>query len=70
MNFTPTDLRISTHTAVANINTLVNLFIISKKLEINDKIKYIEFGDKIKKGVNLKSQSKKVKEKKKYFLIR
>ena len=67
MKFSPTDLRISTHTATCHIDTLVNLKIIAKYLKIDDTITYIEFGDKIKKGVNMKTQSKKSKEKKRVF---
>ena len=66
MNISPTDLRISTHTATCNINTIVNLQIISKYLEIDDKIKYIEHG-KTQKGENMKILSKKAKEKKRVF---
>ena len=67
MNISPTDLRISTHTATCNINSYINLSIVSKYLDINDKIKYIEHGDSVKKGVNMKVQSKKAKAKKRVF---
>ena len=67
MNISPTDLRISTHTATCNINSYINLSIISKYLQIDDKIKYIEHGDSIKKGENMKVQSKKAREKKRVF---
>ena len=67
MNFSPTDLRISTHTATCHIDTLVNLKIIAKYLDIDDVITYIEYGDIIKKGINMKTQSKKSKEKKRVF---
>ena len=67
MNISPTDLRISTHTATCNINSYINLSIISKYLQIDDKIKYIEHGDSIKKGENMKVQSKKAKDKKRVF---
>ena len=66
MNFTPTDLRISTHTATCNINSLVNLSIIAKYLDINEHITYIECGP-LKKGINHKIQSKKAKQKKRVF---
>ena len=66
MNISPTDLRISTHTATCNINTLINLQIVAKYLEINDQIKYIECGNIIK-GENMKIQSKKAKAKKRVF---
>jgi TATA-box binding protein (TBP) (component of TFIID and TFIIIB) len=66
MNISPTDLRISTHTATCNINSFINLGIISKYLNIDDKIKYIEHG-KTTKGENMKIQSKKAKEKKRVF---
>jgi TATA-box binding protein (TBP) (component of TFIID and TFIIIB) len=67
MNISPTDLRISTHTATCNINTHVNLQVVSKYLEINEQIKYVEYGDTIKKGENKKVQSKKAKAKKRVF---
>ena len=67
MNICPTDLRISTHTATCSINTFLNLHILAKYLEIDDNIKYIEYGDSIKKGENMKQQSKKAKEKKRVF---
>jgi TATA-box binding protein (TBP) (component of TFIID and TFIIIB) len=67
MNISPTDLRISTHTATCNINSIINLHIVAKYLNIDDKIKYIEYGDSIKKGENKKVQSKKAKEKKRVF---
>jgi TATA-box binding protein (TBP) (component of TFIID and TFIIIB) len=66
MNISPTDLRISTHTATCNINSFISLELIAKYLEINDKIKYIEHG-KTTKGENMKIQSKKAKEKKRVF---
>ena len=66
MNISPTDLRISTHTATCNINSFINLSIIAKYLDIDDKIKYIEHG-KTTKGENMKIQSKKAKEKKRVF---
>ena len=66
MNISPTDLRISTHTATCNINTLINLQIVAKYLKINDQIKYIECGNIIK-GENMKIQSKKAKAKKRVF---
>ena len=66
MNISPTDLRISTHTATCNINSFINLQIIAKYLDIDDKIKYIEHG-KTRKGENMKKQSKKAKEKKRVF---
>jgi len=67
MNISPTDLRISTHTATCNINSIINLQIVSKYLSIDDKIKYIEYGDSINKGENHKVQSKKAKAKKRVF---
>jgi TATA-box binding protein (TBP) (component of TFIID and TFIIIB) len=67
MNISPTDLRISTHTATCNINTLINLQIVAKYLKINDQIKYVEYGDSIIKGENMKIQSKKAKAKKRVF---
>ena len=66
MNICPTDLRISTHTATCNVNSIIILSIVSKYLTINDKIKYIEHGN-IRKGVNMKVQSKKAKERKRVF---
>lgn len=67
MNISPTNLRISTHTATCNVNTCLNLHIIAKYLEINENIQYIEFGNSIKKGENRKVHSKKAKEKKRVF---
>ena len=67
MNISPTDLRISTHTATCNVNNIINLQVVSKYLEINDKIKYIEYGKNIRKGINKKIQSKKAKERKRLF---
>ena len=62
----PTELRISTHTATCNINSLINVKIIADKLNISDKIVYIEYGNKTK-GTNPKNISKKAKKKKKVF---
>ena len=67
MKFSSTDLRISTHTATCNINSFVNLSIISKFLEISDDIQYIEHGNSIKRGTNMKIHSKKAKAKKRVF---
>jgi len=67
MRFSSTDLRISTHTATCNINSSVNLSIISKYLEISDDIQYIEHGNSIKRGTNMKIHSKKAKAKKRVF---
>ena len=63
---TPSDLRISTHTATCNINSFINVKMIAYFLEIGDGIIYLEYGN-IKKGVNVKQMSKKAKEKKKVF---
>tara|TARA_B110001469_G_C9647163_1_gene327719 strand:+ start:1140 stop:2183 length:1044 start_codon:yes stop_codon:yes gene_type:complete len=67
MKFSSTDLRISTHTATCNINSFVNLAIISKYLQISDDIQYIEHGNFIKRGTNMKIHSKKAKAKKRVF---
>jgi len=67
MKFSSTDLRISTHTATCNINSFVNLAIISKYLQISDDIQYIEHGNSIKRGTNMKIHSKKAKAKKRVF---
>jgi TATA-box binding protein (TBP) (component of TFIID and TFIIIB) len=62
----PTELRISTHTATCNINSSINVELISNKLEIGNGIVYIEHGG-IHKGNNPKNLSKKAKNKKKMF---
>ena len=67
MNFSSTDLRVSTHTATCSINSFVNLSIISKYLQISDDIQYIEHGNSIKRGTNMKIHSKKAKAKKRVF---
>ena len=68
MNICPTDLRISHHTAICSINTFLNLQILAKYLEIDDNIIYIEYGDSIKKGENMKQQSEKSKREEKGIL--
>lgn len=62
----PTDLRISTITAICNINTDIKLNIIYDKINIDNNIKYIEYGDK-NKGTPVKKISKKKLKKKKIF---
>ena len=63
----PSNLRISTHTATCKISSLINLEIIGQKLDIDTNIIYIEYADIIEKGVNIKTISKKAKQKKKVF---
>lgn len=63
----PSNLRISTHTATCKISSEINLEIVAEKLAINTNIIYIEYADLVEKGVNIKTISKKAKEKKKVF---
>jgi TATA-box binding protein (TBP) (component of TFIID and TFIIIB) len=60
-------LRVSTHTATCNLNSEINLKLISKYLKISKQITYIEYGDDVPKGVNVKQISQKAKDKKKVF---
>jgi len=60
-------LRVSTHTATCNLNTEINLRLISKYLKISKEITYIEYGDDVPRGVNIKQISQKAKDKKKVF---
>ena len=62
----PSALRISTMTATSSINSNIHLSTISKYLEPNEHIKYIEHG-LIKKGVSSKHISEKKAKKKKVF---
>ena len=62
-----TPLRVSTHTATCNLNSEINLKLISKYLKISKQITYIEYGDDVPKGVNIKQISQKAKDKKKVF---
>ena len=57
------NLRISTRTAVLKINSLINLQNLYEELEINDKIKFIQFKENPEKGVNAKLAKKKRKNK-------
>ena len=41
MNISPTDLRISTHTATCNINSFINLHIVAKYLNYKN-IKFVK----------------------------
>ncbi len=63
----PSNLRISTHTATCKITSEINLEIVAEKLAIDTNIIYIEYADIVEKGVNIKTISKKAKEKKKVF---
>lgn len=63
----PSNLRISTHTATCKISSEINLEIVAEKLAIDTNIIYIEYADLVEKGVNIKTISKKAKEKKKVF---
>jgi TATA-box binding protein (TBP) (component of TFIID and TFIIIB) len=63
----PSNLRISTHTATCKLSSEINLSIVAEKLEINTNIIYIEYADMVSKGVNIKTISKKAKDKKKVF---
>lgn len=60
-------LRVSTHTATCNLNSEINLKLISKYLKISKQITYIEYGDDVPRGVNVKQISQKAKDKKKVF---
>ena len=66
----PSNLRISTHTATCKLSSEINLSIVAEKLEINTNIIYIEYADMVSKGVNIKTISKKAKERKRYFIIK
>jgi TATA-box binding protein (TBP) (component of TFIID and TFIIIB) len=63
----PQNLRISTRTATSKINSTIDLKMIYDNLEIDDKIKYIEYGTDIQKGESKKIISDKKKLKKKVF---
>ena len=63
----PSNLRISTHTATCKISSEIKLEIVAEKLAIDTNIIYIEYADIVQKGVNIKTISKKAKEKKKVF---
>ena len=63
----PNDLRISTRTATSKINYMLNLKNIYDNIDIDDNIKYIEFGKEPVKGVSKKKISKKKAAKKKVF---
>ena len=63
----PSNLRISTHTATCKISSEINLDIVAEKLAIDTNIIYIEYADIVEKGVNIKTISKKAKQKKKVF---
>jgi TATA-box binding protein (TBP) (component of TFIID and TFIIIB) len=63
----PKPLRISTRTATSKINSTIDLKKLYDNLEIDDNIKYIEYGSEICKGESKKVLSKKKKENKKVF---
>ena len=63
----PKPLRISTRTATSKINSTIDLKKLYDNLEINDNIKYIEYGSEICKGESKKVLSKKKKDNKKVF---
>ena len=48
------DLRVSTMTLVSEINSNINLSELYKNLEINDSIRYIEYGKDRIKGTSIK----------------
>ena len=66
-NVNPSKLRISTHTATCSLSTNVNLRLVAENLEIDDKIKYIEYANNPPKGINPKQISLKKQNKKKVF---
>ena len=45
MNLIDNKLHVSTITAVSNIDTDINLRLLFEKIEINDYIKYIQYGN-------------------------
>ena len=55
------NLRISTRTAVLKINSLVNLQNLYEELEVDDKIKFIQFKENPEKGENSKLSKEKEK---------
>ena len=63
----PSELRISTMTAVCNINSDINLEVISKYLPIDDNITYIEYANNPIRGKKEKSISEKKANKKRIF---
>jgi TATA-box binding protein (TBP) (component of TFIID and TFIIIB) len=63
----PKPLRISTRTATSKINSTIDLKILYDNLELDENIKYIEYGIEVCKGESKKILSTKKKEKKKVF---
>ena len=63
----PKPLRISTRTATSKINSTIDLKKLYDNLDIDNNIKYIEYGSEICKGESKKVLSKKKKETKKVF---
>ena len=61
------NLHISAMVQIGKLNTKIELSELSKTLETNDNILYIEHGSHISKGVNNKKFSKKKSENRKYF---
>ena len=54
----PTDYRISTMTMITSFNTNINLYVVDKYFELDDKIISMEYGDKPVK--NKKGQKKRI----------
>ena len=63
----PKNLRISTRTATSKINSSIDLQVIYDNLELDEQIKYIEYGINTPKGESKKIISDKKKKKKKVF---
>ena len=57
----PKNLRISTRTATSKINSTIDLKMIYDHLEIDDNVKYIEYGKDIPRGESKKVISEKKK---------
>ena len=52
----PTNYRISTMTLITTFNTNINLYVVSKYFELDNKLKSMVYGDKPVKNVNLKKK--------------
>ena len=51
-----TDYRISTMTLITSFNTNINLYVVSKYFELDNKLKSMVYGDKPVKNINLKKK--------------
>ena len=52
----PTDYRISTMTMITSFNTNINLYVVSKYFQLDNKMKSMVYGDKPVKNINLKKK--------------